>query len=103
LRNNRSLTAALAGITAAVVGVIANLALYFAIHTLFAGTSQVSFGPVGFELPLWETLQIPALAITLLAGVLLFWRRLGALPTLGICTGAGILVYVLQTALTGLT
>ena len=38
LRGNRSLSAALTGITAAVVGVIANLGVYFAVHTLFAET-----------------------------------------------------------------
>ena len=44
LRGNRSLAAALTGITAAVVGVIANLAVYFALHTLFADTEQVTAG-----------------------------------------------------------
>ena len=45
LRGNRSLSAALSGITAAVVGVIANLAVFFAVHTLFAETTEVSWGP----------------------------------------------------------
>ena len=44
LRGNRSLSAALTGITAVVVGVIANLAVYFALHTLFAETHEVSWG-----------------------------------------------------------
>ena len=46
LRGNRNLSAALTGITAAVVGVIANLAVYFALHTLFTETTQVSAGIV---------------------------------------------------------
>ena len=45
LRDNHALSSALAGITAAVVGVIANLALYFAMHTLFTDTTQKSWGP----------------------------------------------------------
>ena len=44
LRGNRSLSAALTGITAAVVGVIANLAVYFAVHTLFATSRPVAVG-----------------------------------------------------------
>ena len=44
LRNNTALTAALTGITAAVVGVIANLAVYFAAHTLFTQTRHWQLG-----------------------------------------------------------
>jgi chromate transporter len=46
LRDSHALSAALTGVTAAVVGVIANLAVYFAVHTLFARTSTVSAGPI---------------------------------------------------------
>src|SRR3712207_7723426 len=45
------------GITAAVVGVIANLALYFALHTLFGETFRVTWGPVDLELPELGTLR----------------------------------------------
>jgi hypothetical protein len=45
LRGNRTLGGALTGITAAVVGVIANLALYFTMHTLFARTTRFTAGP----------------------------------------------------------
>jgi len=51
VRGNRTLSAALAGITAAVVGVIANLAVYFALHTLFARTGRHDWGPVHVDLP----------------------------------------------------
>jgi chromate transporter len=51
LRGNRSLSAALTGITAAVVGVIANLAVYFAVHTLFSGTRPVTGGPLRSSCP----------------------------------------------------
>jgi chromate transporter len=51
LRGNHTLSAALTGITAAVVGVIANLALYFAVHTLFATTQPRRWGPLRLELP----------------------------------------------------
>ena len=51
LRGNHALSAALTGITAAVVGVIANLALYFAVHTLFSDTNRTTWGPIGLDLP----------------------------------------------------
>ena len=51
LRGNRSLSAALTGITAAVVGVIANLGVYFAVHTLFSETRHVDRSGLSLELP----------------------------------------------------
>ena len=72
LRRNRPLSAALTGITAAVVGVIANLALYFALHTFFASSRDVSWGVVDLEVPVWSTFQPGAVAIAVVAAVLLF-------------------------------
>lgn len=51
LRGNRFLSSALTGITAAVVGVIANLAVFFALHTLFGTITTLAWGPVALELP----------------------------------------------------
>ena len=59
LRDNHHLTAALTGITAAVVGVIASLAVFFALHTLFDDTRVVAWGPATFEVPVlasWDPL-----------------------------------------------
>jgi chromate transporter len=56
----------LTGITAAVVGVTAYLAVYFALHTLFDVTSRMTAGPFGFEYPHPSTLQRTAFAITVL-------------------------------------
>src|ERR671911_363847 len=72
LRGNRSLSSALTGITAAVVGVIANLGVYFAVHTLFAETVDVDTGPLSLELPDVTTLRWVPLAIALVAAALLF-------------------------------
>ncbi|WP_405715636.1 chromate transporter [Streptomyces xanthophaeus] len=57
LRGNGKISAALTGITAAVVGVIANLALYFAEHALFADVKAKTFGPVHIALPDLTTLR----------------------------------------------
>jgi chromate transporter len=90
LRGNRSLSAALTGITAAVVGVIANLALYFAVHTLFSDTSEVDWGPVQLELPELSSLRPVQVVIAAVAFLLLFKFRLSVLRTLGVCAALGL-------------
>jgi len=90
LRGNRSLATALTGITAAVVGVIANLAGYFALHTLFSETKKFSPGPLALELPQLASVQWTALAITVFACVLIFARRWSVLRTLGVCALVGM-------------
>lgn len=90
LRANQSLSAALAGITAAVVGVIANLALYFALHTVFSQTRQHTWGPVTTSLPVPGTVVWSAVAITTLGFILVFARRWSVLRVLGVCAAAGL-------------
>jgi len=89
LRHNRTLAAALTGITAAVVGVIASLAVYFALHTLFSDTEHITAGPFDFEIPTGG-FQWAAAAITVLGCVLIFARNWSVLRTLGACALAGI-------------
>lgn len=90
LRANHSLSAALSGITAAVVGVIANLALYFALHTLFSDTQQHTWGPVKTSLPVPGTVAWSAVAITILGFLTTFRLKWSVLRTLGICALAGV-------------
>ncbi|MEU5883288.1 chromate transporter [Spirillospora sp. NPDC047279] len=90
LRGNRSISAALTGITAAVVGVIANLALDFAVHTLFRTTSSHDWGPLHFEIPDLATWRPAVLAITVAAVVMIFRLRWSVLRTLGICAALGL-------------
>jgi chromate transporter len=92
LRGNRDLAAALAGITAAVVGVIANLALFFALHTLFGETRHLVAGPLDAEYPVLSSVDWAALAITALGAALVFWRGWSVLRTLGACALAGVVV-----------
>jgi chromate transporter len=89
LRSNRALTAALTGITAAVVGVIANLAVYFALHTLFAETQQLQLGPATVDVPVVSSWSPLAFALTAVALLLMFWRGWSPLRTLGVCALAG--------------
>jgi chromate transporter len=91
LRGNQGLSAALTGITAAVVGVIANLALYFALHTLFAETVNVTWGPLELELPQLGTLRPISLLIAVAAAVMIFKLRWSILRTLGACAALGLI------------
>ena len=97
LRHNRTVADALSGVTAAVVGVIANLGLFFALHTLFDEVDRVSWGPLRPEIPDLTTLRPVALVIALVAAVLLFRLRWSVLRTIGACALLGI-----GTALVGL-
>ncbi len=84
------LTGALNAITAAVVGVILNLSLWFALHVFFAGVSQVSLGPLLIWTPEWGTLLPGALVLAALAAALLLWRKLDLLIVLPIMALAGL-------------
>lgn len=90
LRGNHALSAALTGIMAAVVGVIANLAIYFAIHTLFSDVNTVTWGPVQLQLPEPGTLKPFALAVAVGATILLFGVKWSVLRTLGVCALVGL-------------
>lgn len=73
LRKVRWLSGALAAITAAVVGVIGNLSVWFALHVLFARVSTVNFGPVSIWSPEWSGFNLAAAVIAATAGIAL-WR-----------------------------
>jgi chromate transporter len=90
LRGNRRLSAALSAITAAVVGVILNLAVWFAAHVVFASVDEVS-GPLGLRLlvPDWATVDIPALVIAAAAFVAMLRFKVGMLPVLAASMVAG--------------
>jgi chromate transporter len=92
LRGNRALSGALAAITAAVVGVIVNLALWFAIHALFGRVEQWRFAGIAADVPDWTSVNLAALSLTLAAVVLVLRLKAGVLAVLGACAVAGILL-----------
>ncbi|HXT22142.1 MAG TPA: chromate transporter, partial [Thermoanaerobaculia bacterium] len=96
LRGRRGLSDALAAITATVVGVILQLAVWFALHTLFASVSEVHTRGVRLFVPAFHTLDPFALAIALGACWLLFRTRAGMLGTLGAAVIAGSLVQLVR-------
>ena len=92
LRGNATLSAAMTGITAAVVGVIANLGVYFATHTLFDASRDVALGPFTVELPVLATLDWVAVVVALLAAFLLLRAGWSVLRTLGVCAALGLVL-----------
>lgn len=82
------LSAALSGVTAAVVGVIAHLALWFALHVLFGTVALWQAGPLALSLPKPDTLRPLALGGAVLCTWLALQRGWGPLALL--CLGAGL-------------
>ena len=93
LRGRPGLQAALAGVTAAVVGVIANLSAWFALNVLFAEGARREAGPVSVYLPDPASLDLKALALAALAAVALFMLRQGAFRTLAAAALAGLALF----------
>ncbi|MGQ3027342.1 MAG: chromate efflux transporter [Ferrovibrionaceae bacterium] len=93
LRGNRALGAALSAITAAVVGIILNLAVWFALHTMFGEVAAVPH--LALELPVWSSLDPWALALAAGAMLALFRLRLGLIATLALCAAAGVALHLL--------
>jgi chromate transporter len=92
LRDNRALAAALTAITAAVVGVILNLALWFGMHALFGEVHEARIGPLRFDYPLPGTIDLAGLLIFAAALVALLRFRLGPLAVIGGAAAAGLLL-----------
>jgi chromate transporter len=94
LRGNRRLSAALSAITAAVVGVILNLAVWFALHVLFAEVGEVRPGPgARIAVPVWSSVDPLALVISVGAFVALLRFRVGMLRVLGASMLAGVALH----------
>jgi len=89
LLGNKALALALGTVTAAVVGVILNLALWFGLHVLFASHRLVSLGPLSVELPVPSSLDPAALLLAGAAAIALLRFRWGVLPVLAGCAIAG--------------
>jgi chromate transporter len=98
LSANPRLAGALAGVTAAVVGVILNLSLWFALHVLFGTVTAAWHGPMRLWTPDWASLNVEALALAVLAAGLLFGVRLGILSTLAIAAAAALAWSFIQGA-----
>ncbi|MGB3811758.1 MAG: chromate efflux transporter [Shinella sp.] len=90
MRGNMALTGAMSAITAAVVGVILNLAVWFGLHVLFAEVRTISVGRLFLEVPVVSSIAWPSLALTVLAALAIFRLKLSVITTLLVSAGLGI-------------
>ncbi|HEY7294976.1 MAG TPA: chromate efflux transporter, partial [Dehalococcoidia bacterium] len=95
LRANRRLNAALSAITAAVVGVILNLAVWFALHTIFAEVRETMVAGLRLSVPVLQTIQWPSLVLAAGAALAMFRFRVGMMPTLAASALLGCSYYLL--------
>lgn len=78
------LAGALKAVTAAVVGVILNLAVWFAVHVLFRQVERLEAGPLSVPVPELSSLNVVPAVLALAAGGLLIWLRRSLVETLAI-------------------
>jgi chromate transporter len=89
LRRHQGLNAALSCVTAAVVGVILNLSIWFAIHTLFGRVNRIDAGPMRLDVPEWTTIEPGAVLLSLAAFIALARYKLSMVWVLVGCVLAG--------------
>lgn len=94
VRANKALSGALAAITAAVVGVVLNLAIWFAIHTLFRETVAVNGYGLSFAAPVLSSVDFWSLVLSLAAALAIFRFRVGMLRTLAACCLGGMALFL---------
>ncbi|MBO9622978.1 MAG: chromate efflux transporter [Sphingomonas sp.] len=95
LRGNPAVAGALSAITAAVVGVVLNLAIWFALHTLFRQTARFHAGPLDFDVPVFASLDPWALLLAAGAIGAIFVLRAGVIVTLAATAAAGVALHLL--------
>lgn len=92
LRGNKAISAALSAITASVVGVVMNLALWFALHVIFRQVQTLDILGIGPDVPVLGSIDWRAAILAAAAMIAMLRFKLGMLPTLAACAvfGAGI-------------
>ncbi len=95
LGSNAKLAGALGGVTAAVVGVILNLSVWFALHVIFGRVDAVEHGPFRLWMPELASFDPVAALLAVLAAVLLLWLRLGIMTTLAATASAALALHLL--------
>jgi chromate transporter len=92
LLSNHRLSGALAAVTAAVVGVILNLTLWFALHVLFAEVTEARVGPLRWYAFEPSSIDWKAAALALVAAVLMLRLHRGLVETVAVMAALGVLI-----------
>lgn len=90
LNSEPRLKSALSAVTAAVVGVILNLSVWFGLNVLFSSVSRTRFGPVDVSLPDLLSAQPAAVVLGVVAIAVLFVFKRGVITVLGVCAAAAL-------------
>jgi chromate transporter len=85
----------MSGISAAVVGVIASLAMWFVLHVVFANLDEIHALGASIPLPVWSTIDPASLTLAVAALVAIFRFKLGIIPTLAASAGLGLLYHLI--------
>jgi chromate transporter len=93
-RNNKMLNGALSAITAAVVGVVLNLAIWFALHAVFRELTPLHAYGLAFDIPRPASVDPWAFALSLAAIIAILRFKVGMIPTLAACTAAGMVLHL---------
>jgi chromate transporter len=94
LRANKALAAALGAVTAAVVGVILNLAVWFALHVLFAELQEMRWLGAGLEVPVLASANVPSMILAAAAAIAVFRFKLGMVPVLLASSAVGVVYFL---------
>ncbi len=94
VRGRRNLQASLAAITAAIVGVVLNLAVWFSLHVLFADVAELRIGPLRVLVPDWGTVDWVAAALAVSAAVAMLRYRIGMVATLAAAAACGLVYHL---------
>jgi chromate transporter len=92
LRHATRLKGALAALTAAVVGVIANLTAWFTLHVLFTRVGEVSSGPLRLYSPDWTSIDWRAALLAGLAGLMIFVAKWSMVRVLAVAAAGGLVL-----------
>jgi chromate transporter len=99
LRGNKSLHSAMSGITSAIVGVVLNLAVWFALNTAFGSLEDFRALGIHLQIPVWHTINIPSLLIAAFAMLAIFRFKLGVIQTIACSATLGVFYNLLQWGL----
>jgi chromate transporter len=94
LRGNRALSAALSAITAAVVGVILNLAVWFALHLAFGQVNEIHAWGLKLQMPVWTTINLASVILAIAAFVAMLRFKVGMIPVIAASAVLGAAYYL---------
>ncbi|MFU8764452.1 MAG: chromate efflux transporter [Haliea sp.] len=95
LRDNKALSAALSAITAAVVGVVMNLALWFSLHVIFGEVSLVRAYGISLQVPVWSTVNVASLMLAIASLIAMLRFHIGMIPVIFTSALLGAIWFVL--------